>query len=102
MRKSKLWRGGILFLLLFGFAISFACAQERTVTGNVTSEEGESLPGVNIVIKGTPIGTITNFEGNYSIDVPEETDILVFSFVGFITQEIQVANQTTIDVVWFI
>ncbi len=99
MRNSMLWRGGILFLFLFGFAISFAYAQERTVTGKVTSEEGESLPGVNIVIQGTVQGAISDLEGNYSIVVPGPDAVLVFSFVGFTTQTVIVGNQTTIDVV---
>ena len=99
MRKSILWRGGILFLLLFGFVISFAYAQERTVTGKLTSEEGESLPGVNIVIQGTAQGAVTDVEGNYSIVVPGPDAVLVFSSVGFITQAVIVGNQFTIDMV---
>ena len=99
MRNSILRRGGILFLLLFGFAISFTYAQERTVTGKVTSQEGETLPGVNIVIQGTVQGAISDLEGNYSIVVPGPDAVLVFSSIGFTTQAVPVGNKSTIDLV---
>ncbi len=100
MRKSVFLRGGsILFLLLFGFAISFATAQQRTVTGKVTSAAEGALPGVNIVIQGTLQGAVTDVDGNYSIVVPGPEATLVFSSVGFRTQAIAVGNQSTIDVV---
>jgi len=71
----------------------------KTITGKVTdAAEGIPLPGVNVVIKGTTDGTITDFDGNYSIEVPDENTILVFSFVGYKTQEILVGNQTQINV----
>jgi len=71
--------------------------QQQTVTGTVLDENGDPLIGVNILIKGTTTGVITNANGNYSIDVdPENT--LVFSFIGYIRQEVLVGNQTTIDV----
>lgn len=99
MRNSTFRRGSILFLLLFGFAISFGYAQERTITGNVTSEEEGSIPGVNIVIQGTVQGTMTGADGNYSIVVPGPDAVLVFSSIGFVTQAVNVGNQSTIDVV---
>lgn len=86
----------MLFLLLFGLAISFAYAQERTVTGKVTSEEG-GLPGVNIVIQGTVTGTVTDVSGNYTIVVPGPDAVLVFSSIGFTTQTVVVGNQSTIN-----
>lgn len=68
------------------------------VTGTVTStSDGTPLPGLSIVVKGTSIGTITNSEGNYTIDAPEE-GTLVFSFVGFRTQEIAIQGRSTINV----
>ncbi|MCH7733012.1 MAG: SusC/RagA family TonB-linked outer membrane protein, partial [Candidatus Marinimicrobia bacterium] len=85
-----------MFLLFFVVAISFTYAQERTVTGKVTSE-GVSLPGVNIVIQGTTQGAVTDVEGNYSIVVPGPDAVLVFSSIGFITEAIIVGNQSTID-----
>ncbi|MCK4700606.1 MAG: TonB-dependent receptor plug domain-containing protein, partial [Bacteroidales bacterium] len=98
MRNSILRRGGMLFLLLFGLAISFAYAQERTVTGKVTSAEGV-LPGVNIVIQGTVTGAVSDVEGNYSIVVPGPDAVLVFSSIGFTTKAVPVGNQSTIDMV---
>lgn len=72
--------------------------QQRTVRGKVTDSEGESLPGTTVIIKGSTIGTITDADGNYLLrNVPDDA-ILVFSFVGMETQEINVGNRTRIDV----
>jgi iron complex outermembrane receptor protein len=94
-----LWRRGILSLLLFGFAISFASAQQRTVNGKVTSTAEGPLPGVNIQIQGTLQGTITDAGGNYSIAVPGPEAVLIFSFISYTTQTVTVGTQSTIDVV---
>jgi len=94
-----LWRRSILSLLLFGFAISLACAQQRTVTGKVTSDDGGPLPGVNIVLQGTLQGTMTDNEGNYSIAVPGPEAVLVFSFISFTSQTVTVGSRSKIDVV---
>ena len=70
------------------------------ITGRVTSTDDlGGLPGVNVILKGTSQGTVTDVEGNYLIDVPDENSILVFSSVGFVTQEIAVGNQTILDLV---
>ncbi len=74
-------------------------AQEIVVTGIVSDQDGNPLPGVTIIIKGTITGSVTNADGNYSIEVKGPESILVFSFVGREPQEIQVGNQTTINVV---
>ena len=72
---------------------------EITVSGKITAEDtGEPLPGVNITIKGTTLGTITNIEGEFSIVVPDGNAILVFTYVGYLGKEITVGDQTTIDV----
>ncbi|HEU5145291.1 MAG TPA: carboxypeptidase-like regulatory domain-containing protein, partial [Chryseosolibacter sp.] len=77
---------------------STAWSQSRTVTGKVTSaDDGTGIPGVNVVEKGTNNGTVTDVEGNYSINVSEGAT-LVFSFVGYSGQEVAVGNQNTIDV----
>jgi len=73
-------------------------AQERTVTGKVTADDGSELPGVTISIQNTNNGTITDANGFYSIDANNNT-VLVFSFIGFEAQNITVGNQTTINVV---
>ncbi len=98
MRNSTLWKGGILSLLLIGFAISFASAQQRTVTGQVTSETEGPIPGVNIVIQGTVTGAVSDVDGNFSISVPGSDAVLVFSSIGYATQAIPVGAQSTITV----
>jgi len=98
-------------LLLFGLSCLFLffivgstqqlhAQEEITVTGEVidaTTEE--SLPGVSIVIDGTTIGTITDEDGRYSLEVRDPSDVLVFSFMGYETEEIEVGDQRTINVV---
>ena len=75
-------------------------AQEQTVSGKVTSaEDNMTIPGVNISVKGTTIGTVTDMEGNYSLRVPSGAGSLVFSFIGFSTQDIPIDNRTIINVV---
>lgn len=69
-----------------------------SVKGKVTDENGEGLPGVTILVKGKSIGTTTDLNGAYTIDVPSSTDILMFSFVGYTTREIQVGSQSNINV----
>lgn len=71
---------------------------KKTVKGKVTDEEGESLPGVTVVEKGTTTGTVTDFEGNYSLVVSGDDVVLSFSFIGFATQDIAIAGNTLIDV----
>ena len=93
-----LWRRGILSLLIFGFAISFAFGQGRTVKGKVTSATEGPLPGVNIVIQGTTQGIMTDAGGNYSIAVPGPEAVLVFSFISYTSQSVTVGAQTTINV----
>jgi len=76
-----------------------ALLQQLTVTGSVTDNTGDPIPGVNVVVKGTLIGVVTNPDGKYSISVPDANTVLQFSFVGYTTKEIQVGSQRTIDVV---
>jgi TonB-linked SusC/RagA family outer membrane protein len=71
--------------------------QEKTVTGVVTDKNGVTLPGVNVVIKGTTTGTVTDANGKYSIKVPGPQTVLTFSFVGYVSQDIAVGNQTSIN-----
>jgi TonB-linked SusC/RagA family outer membrane protein len=74
-------------------------AQERTVSGRVTSaEDGSALPGVNVVLKGTTTGTVTDVDGNYKISVPNDGGTLVFSFIGLTTTEIGIGNRSVVDV----
>ncbi|HEY9006312.1 MAG TPA: SusC/RagA family TonB-linked outer membrane protein [Ohtaekwangia sp.] len=88
-------------LLTVAAWILAVCAYAQTsVTGRVTSgEDASPLPGVNILVKGTAIGTITDADGRYSISVPTADATLVFSFVGYISQEVALAGRTSADIV---
>jgi TonB-dependent starch-binding outer membrane protein SusC len=94
-KNMKLQFNGFLMLLL-ALITQITFAQDRTVSGTVTDNTGMSLPGVSILIKGTKTGTQTNLDGKYSIKVAP-TQSLIFSFIGFDTQEIK-ASATTINV----
>ena len=73
--------------------------QQQVVSGVVVdATSGETLPGVNVMVKGTGTGTVTNIEGEYSLEVPGPESVLVFSFVGYTSQEITVGNQGVVDV----
>ena len=98
MRNSAWWKSGFLSLILFGFAISLTFAQERTVTGTVSSDMEGPIPGVNIVIQGTTQGAVTDVDGNFSITVPGPDAVLVFTSIGYSAQNVTVGNQTTINV----
>src|SRR5690554_3897954 len=83
--------GFILFFPLFLMAGQQASAQ--AVTGTVTdAATGESLPGVNILLKGTTSGTTSDIDGRYSLSLQGQQAVLVFSFVGYNTQEVAVGN----------
>ena len=71
---------------------------QTTITGVVTDENGQPFPGANINAKGTSVGTISDMDGSYSLIFPNEAKILVFSFVGYKTEEVEVGNQTVINV----
>lgn len=84
--------------IILMFFIMISANAQITITGKITSAISEEpLPGVNIVIKGTTEGTISDLDGNYSIVVPDENAILVYSFIGFVSEEIPVGNQTVIN-----
>ena len=84
----------VLLTLLFICGNAYA---QSTVSGTVTASDGSKLPGVNVLIKGSSLGTITDMDGNFSLSVDPEA-VLVFSFVGFNRKEVPVAGKTKIDV----
>ena len=87
------------FALIF-FATVLTAQQPATVSGKVTSSvDGLGLPGVTVLIKGTQTGAVTDLSGNYRLEVPGNNAVLVFSFIGFETQEVTVGNQRVIDLV---
>ncbi len=89
----------ILYLLGFLFVATTARAQDMTVRGHVSSGEEGALPGVNILVKGTTLGTVTDVSGNYSITVPDGQSVLVFSSIGYASEEMEVGGRSTVDVV---
>src|SRR5688500_631020 len=95
MRKFLL----VCLTAVFSFAYGESWAQERTVTGKITStEDGSPLPGVNVVLKGTSVGTVSDVTGTFTLGVPATGGTLVFSFIGLVSQEIEVGTRSTIDV----
>jgi TonB-linked SusC/RagA family outer membrane protein len=78
------------------FSFQAAVAQ-NTISGKVTDNSGP-LPGVNVVVQGTTNGTVTDFDGNYSIRVPEDATTLVFSYIGYTTRQISINGRTEIDI----
>lgn len=88
----------LLVFFLFGLGYT-ATAQERVVTGRVTSQEDDApIPGVNVVVKGTSVGTATDVNGNYSIRVSSDEAILTFSFIGYVNAEVSVGSRSVVDV----
>ncbi|RZK25744.1 MAG: hypothetical protein EOO57_24550, partial [Hymenobacter sp.] len=98
------WSRLVSLLLLSGglapLATHTAYAQvvgTHTVTGKITSDNGEALPGVTIVVKGTTTGVTTGVDGNYSVTVPDDNSVLVISSIGFVKQEIAVGKRTSLS-----
>lgn len=88
------------FLSLILLFVAIGLHAQIAIKGTVTSgDDGSALPGVSVVIKGTPTGVSTDLNGSYSINIPNKDAVLVFSFIGFSTQEILVENRQVIDVV---
>lgn len=93
MKSKVTWYCVMGFFLL----TQFAFAQQKTVTGTVTDQDGIALPGVNIIVQGTTSGVQTDFDGNYSIQA-EQGKTLVFTYVGFKEEKVIVRQSTTINV----
>jgi TonB-linked SusC/RagA family outer membrane protein len=89
----------LLLGLCLVLGLSDYASAQIAVTGTVTSADGGGpLPGVNVVVKGTTEGTITDTDGRYSIAVPSRESTLIFSYIGHVTQEVAVSDHSTIDV----
>src|SRR5689334_20068231 len=104
--KRKLLSFQLSLLLLFCYSVSARAydfkaemQSEKKVTGHITSaDDKSSLPGVNVLVKGTLVGTVTDVDGNFSIDVPSQDVTLVFSYIGYATEEIVLGEKTVVDV----
>ena len=96
--RNPLKRITMIFILLLGLTAA-AYAQERTITGTVmASDLGQSLPGATVVVKNTSTGTVTDLDGKFTLQVPQDPFTLVISFVGYESMEVAVTNQSVIDV----
>ncbi|MDX8340834.1 SusC/RagA family TonB-linked outer membrane protein [Draconibacterium sp. IB214405] len=94
MKKIAIFLSILLFM---GNLVSNA--QTKTLTGTVTSaEDGSSIPGVSVSVKGTTLGTVTDIDGNYNLKAPGDASVLIFSFVGMATQEVSIDGRSSIDV----
>jgi TonB-linked outer membrane protein, SusC/RagA family len=88
-----------LLLAFFAIGLQVLMAQTKEISGRVTSaDDGGVIPGVSVSVKGTTLGTITDMDGVFRLKVPQESKVLVFSFVGMTTQEVAINNQTNINV----
>ncbi|WP_053970837.1 TonB-dependent receptor [Mangrovimonas sp. ST2L15] len=87
-----------LFIVTFFLGCLFGFSQERIITGTIVDESGITVPGANVILKNTSIGTMTDMDGQYSLEIPEEGSVLVISFMGYKPQEIVIGSRSTIDV----
>lgn len=88
-----------LFSTLLFMGTMTAYSQTRVISGKIISaEDNMPIPGVSIAVQGTTLGTVSDIDGNYTLQVPEDARILVFSFVGMATQEVSIAGRTTVNV----
>ncbi len=94
----KLYQRLSLTSLLWVMCVSLVLAQGRTVSGNVTDEVGSTMPGVNVLIKGTGTGTSTDADGKFTISIPGDDAVLVFTFVGYASAEVAVGVRTVLDI----
>ena len=93
--KKRIW----ILVLVMGASLGMLRAQERTITGKVTSADDQSvLPGVNVMLKGRALGSVTDGKGEYHIIVPAKGGTLVFSFIGFQTKEMKIGVSNTLNV----
>ncbi|MDQ6477365.1 TonB-dependent receptor [Dyadobacter sp. LHD-138] len=89
----------IILSVMMVFWVGIVFAQSKIVTGKVTAEEdGSTIPGASVLVKGTSIGTTTSVDGTYQIELPQGSTTLVFSFVGLISKELEAGNQSVINV----
>ena len=88
-----------MLTLAMGVSLGFLVAQERTITGTVTAaDDGSSIPGVNVLLKGRKTGVVTDASGKYLIEVPEKGGTLAFSFIGYVSQEVTLEISNIVNV----
>lgn len=95
--RQKLLNVCLVFLLCL-MSSGTLLAQTIKVTGKVIDGTNEGVPGVNVQVKGTTVGTITDIDGNYKLDVPNSKSVVTFSFIGYVSQEVSVGSKTVINI----
>ncbi len=95
---KKMLLNGIIAMLVSLCPLLGTLAQPGTVSGKVSSVSGEALPGVNILLKGTSVGTTTNGEGVYQLSSVPSGAVLIFSAIGFVSQEVSAGNQNVLNI----
>jgi TonB-dependent starch-binding outer membrane protein SusC len=98
MMMKELYKKLSFTALALWFCSSMAIAQDRTISGRVTDETGQGLPGVNVLLKGTSTGTVSDAEGAYMVAGVNDNSVLVFSFIGYIVQEVTVGSRAVLNV----
>jgi TonB-linked SusC/RagA family outer membrane protein len=99
LQTGRLVRHSLMLAVVMVMAALQTAYAQNVVSGKVTStESGEPLPGVNVILKGTTTGTVTNVNGEYRLSVPEDAEILVFSFIGLEMKELAINGRSTINV----
>lgn len=97
--KTKKHRFTFILMMFFVLFCTLAYGQQKQIKGVIKdSNTGESIPGVNVMIKGTSVGTVSDMDGKYEITVPDSSSVLVFSFMGYLAESISVGSSTLIDV----
>lgn len=100
MKNKLIKHFSIVSFILMILCVQNIMAQKRTVSGIVTDSKNEPLIGVNVTIKNaSTTGTITDIDGKYSLEIPSGNSVLVFSYIGYSTQEVKVSNQSVVDIV---
>ena len=94
----NLWRSFVFLGLLFAFSGFQDANAQKNVSGTVADESGLPIPGANVIVKGTQKGSVTDFDGNFSISVLP-SDVLIISYLGYVTQNINVGNQSTFKII---
>src|SRR5690554_752732 len=96
MRKREIFRM-LMIVGVWAFGLLAYAQQSSLVTGNVVDQDGEPIPGVNIIIKGTSTGSVSDFDGNFQLQVPDAANaVLVFCFIGFDELEIPVQKRSSL------
>src|SRR5687768_9993902 len=99
MKQKLLQKMRYLLILYFmTLLVGESFAQSALIKGKITDENNGPLPGVTILLKGTNVGATSNTEGDYSLQVPTTSGVLVVSFIGYTTREIPIDNRTSINV----